>query len=285
MNSINNQTKDQNDTILKTEEKLLQKKCKIIGIYGLRNKITGKWYIGQSWDISNRWNEYRLLRCKRQKKIYNALLKYGYDKFETMIIEMCCPSIPQQMLDKKEAAWICHYNSVESGYNLRNGGSRGKHSDETKILMSKNGTGRQHSDETKKKISIANTGKIRSNAHMEAIKRANTGIKRSNATKSKIRNALIGKIKSEQHRENLSKSLKGRMLSEARKIQIGNFFRGRPIEPCVLANRIGKKRSEETKEKMRISNKKAWIKRRLDNEKTKQLYKVEVPIPLNTSTS
>ena len=52
------------DTINETEIKSANAEC--CGIYGLRCKSTGKWYIGRSVDIIRRWRDYEALRCKGQ---------------------------------------------------------------------------------------------------------------------------------------------------------------------------------------------------------------------------
>lgn len=46
---------------------------KIVGIYGLRNTITNKWYVGQSRNIYGRWRKYRFCVCPNQPKLRNAL--------------------------------------------------------------------------------------------------------------------------------------------------------------------------------------------------------------------
>ncbi len=118
----------QEDTTKETEKKCSNAKCS--GIYGLRNKVNNKWYVGQSAvSIENRWNEYhRPNRCKGQTKLYNALRKYGIDNFEKIVLEECLPS--QHILDSREDYWIRYYNSVEDGYNCRYGGANGRMSKE-----------------------------------------------------------------------------------------------------------------------------------------------------------
>jgi group I intron endonuclease len=132
----------------------------MIGIYGLRNKITEKWNIGQSWDIQTRWNRaYRLLHCKSQRKLFSALKKYGYENFEKVIIELCDEKVTQEMLDLKEVAWIKHYNSVENGYNLAYGGQAGKRSKETIEKMRIASTGKHPNKETLLKMSAWQKGR------------------------------------------------------------------------------------------------------------------------------
>lgn len=129
---MNNQEQNQKDTTKETEKKCLSDKCGDIGIYGLKNKITGKWYVGQSiTSIKNRWNEYRRINCYNQPKLINALRKYGYDAFDKVLLEECVAD--QSILNEREDYWIKYYDSVENGYNCRYGGANGKFSKEAKL--------------------------------------------------------------------------------------------------------------------------------------------------------
>jgi hypothetical protein len=63
-NKMNKKDCDQNDITKETENQSVKKEC--VGIYGLKNKTNGKWYVGQSAvSIAGRWNEYKLFRCKK----------------------------------------------------------------------------------------------------------------------------------------------------------------------------------------------------------------------------
>ena len=93
-------------------------------IYMHKNKINGKIYVGQTYQVpQERWGcqgkGYR--NCT---KFYNAIQKYGWDNFEHIIIEEVYA--PEEA-DKREQYWINYYNSVEDGYNLSYGGN-GLHS-------------------------------------------------------------------------------------------------------------------------------------------------------------
>lgn len=48
---------------------------------------SNKKYIGQTINIKTRFNRYKNLHCKNQRKLYNALAKYGFDKFKISIIK------------------------------------------------------------------------------------------------------------------------------------------------------------------------------------------------------
>jgi group I intron endonuclease len=160
---MNKQELECNDTTKTIEKQSLKKECSDIGIYGLRNKSNGKWYIGQSWKISQRWNRYKNLNCKKQIKLFNALHKYGYNEFECSIIESFDSSISQELLDARENFWIIKYNSVDNGYNLTYGGQGGKRSNETREKIRIALTGAKFTEERKCNISKSLIGKIPSN--------------------------------------------------------------------------------------------------------------------------
>lgn len=122
-----------------TKPKFLTDKC--CGIYGLRHKADGKWYVGQSVDIETRLNDYRKLRCSKQPKIYRALLKHGFNSFDVVLLENC--ESVDWILDYREMFWIKRLDSVKNGYNITHGGHNGRHmtgikkSEETKLKISK----------------------------------------------------------------------------------------------------------------------------------------------------
>ena len=177
---------------------------KLVGIYGLRCLKTDMWYIGQSWDIYDRWNKgYELMQCKNQQKIYCALKKYGYDGFEKRIIELCDENIPQEMLDLKEDLWIKHHNSIEHGYNIRPGGYNNHgwhHSDETKKKM----MDRASSFINIKKAYMSNIGRVYSPEHCLNIstKKKESARVTNNEVRTKIRSGVQKAVKEGRYRKN-----------------------------------------------------------------------------------
>ena len=148
---MNSPTNAQNDTTNETEKPLSRNVC--CGIYGLKNKTNGKWYVGQSVDINERWKTYRRYGCKRQIKLYAALIKYGYENFEEVLLETC-----QQLywiLDYREMYWIQKHQSLANGYNLTKGGG--------------GSWGRVLSDETKNKIRQSKVGQVLSEEHKKIL--------------------------------------------------------------------------------------------------------------------
>ncbi len=125
---------------------------KIVGIYGLRHKLTGKWYVGQSMDIEDRWSQYRRLRCKSQPKLYHALKKYGYDSFDKVVLEKCPRD--RHYLKEREDYWILQKDSINLGYNLVEARtSSGPRPKSVRDRISQTLRGHTFSDETIRKIS------------------------------------------------------------------------------------------------------------------------------------
>ena len=61
---------------------------KVCGIYKITSP-SGRYYIGSSGNIKNRWKDYFYLKCSSQPKIYNSLKKYGSENHIFEIIEEC----------------------------------------------------------------------------------------------------------------------------------------------------------------------------------------------------
>lgn len=145
---------------------------KICGIYCIRNMVNNKKYIGSSIDINSRWSYHKkVLKINKHDNPYlqSSWNKYGKNNFDFSIVEDCEQDISEDMLIIKEQTWINYYRSYdrEYGYNLRDSGRHGRHSEETKqkISKAKKGKyiginnpffGKHHSEETKRKLSEIN---------------------------------------------------------------------------------------------------------------------------------
>lgn len=124
-------------------------------------KITspsGKVYIGQTIDLVRRKSKYKRLCCKQQPKIYNSIIKYGWENHTFEVIELI--DYDKYLLNEREIFWINEYNSFNDGLNLTAGGDSKEVSEETKekIRLSKLGKpspnkGKKMTDEQKNKIS------------------------------------------------------------------------------------------------------------------------------------
>ncbi len=144
-----------------------KEKC---GIYLLTKKVTGKFYIGSSKDLSKRFKNYLspgyLKHTSRSMMVINkALLKYGYSNFKLEILEYITADKvferEQYFLDLLKPTYnMLKYAGTLLGY---------KHSEASKLSMSVNRKGKNnpmwgkssafkgktHSDETKAKIKLA----------------------------------------------------------------------------------------------------------------------------------
>src|ERR1700681_3759268 len=77
---------------------------KICGIYKITSP-TGRIYIGQSCDILYYWNaryKRKTLFCKSQPKLYNSLLKHGWQAHKFDVVEPCI----EEQLNEKEVYYI-----------------------------------------------------------------------------------------------------------------------------------------------------------------------------------
>lgn len=102
----------------------------------------GKHYIGITCvkPINRRWR--RGSNYKKQPKMYNAILKYGWENIQHRVI---AGNLSLEQANRLERYYIEHFDSVENGYNVSTGGG---------------GTfGIPCSEQTKQKISAANKGR------------------------------------------------------------------------------------------------------------------------------
>lgn len=93
-------------------------------IYKVTNQLNNKVYIGQTIQtLSERKNKHyykaRHEESNTKTHFLNALRKYPEEDFIWVVIDK---ADTQEELDKKEKYWIEYYNSVEEGYNTKDGG-------------------------------------------------------------------------------------------------------------------------------------------------------------------
>jgi group I intron endonuclease len=89
-------------------------------IYKLTNRINQKVYVGQTWKtLEERFNNGE--GYESCPYLYNAIKKYGIDKFSYEVIGIC---YNQEIADKMESVFIEYFNSRNRlfGYNLVRGG-------------------------------------------------------------------------------------------------------------------------------------------------------------------
>jgi predicted GIY-YIG superfamily endonuclease len=190
-------------------------------LYKISNLVNDKVYVGQtSRDLKQRFAEHKKLHsdCKHLNR---AMKKYGIDSFNIELITVCHT---QSVADTLEIYFIDIMKSVQNGYNIRGGGSRGKLSAETKRKISIARQGIIFSDETKKKLSLASTGKTYCHTSEAKLKislarKGKHFPKRkpmSEEQKKKISDSRKGMKFSDEHKKNLSLALKGKKYSQSK---------------------------------------------------------------------
>lgn len=122
-------------------------------VYGWKNKINNKWYIGiTKRDYKTRWHEHEINALssskksqEKLKKFYRAIRKYGLSNFEKHVLEIQNDNCSLKMLAQAERFWIKYYNSYSNGYNCDEGG---------------NGYGYKQTEEVRNKMSQNRKGKL-----------------------------------------------------------------------------------------------------------------------------
>lgn len=210
----------------------------MIGIYQIRNMVTGRVYIGSSLNIEKRWKNhiYRLRNNSHDNRyLQNSWNKHSASNFEFSVLEHVEDREKLIMVEQK------HLDTVNKKYNIntiagrppsregvsfsleqreeisrrvsgKNNPFYGKeHTKESKEKMSENSKGEKHpsygkkmSEETKQKIREARVGKYCGERHSQ------WGTTKSEETKEKISLSNLGKTRDAKTREKISNSVRMR---------------------------------------------------------------------------
>ena len=192
----------------------------MIGIY----KITSpskRVYIGQSVNINSRCIHYKNLHCKTQIKLYNSIVKYGWENHKFEVIEEC----EVHLLNERERYWQEHYEVIgKNGLNCMYVNTNEKIAvisqytiEKHKFYSGKNhpSWGKKRTPEQKERMSIAQK-KIKRKPMSEETKKKLSllrigdknpfyGKKNSPEVIKRIREANIGRKKSEYELQILRK--------------------------------------------------------------------------------
>jgi group I intron endonuclease len=136
----------------------------ICSIYVIKCKRNNKVYVGQTWNtIERRFKDH--LKGARNKnnnklpKLYNAIRYHGEIAFS---IEKIDEADTQLQADILEDFYILAANSIKNGYNVKRGGSKGKHAASSKKKVGDAKRGIPRSKEVMQRVSET---KIREGIH------------------------------------------------------------------------------------------------------------------------
>lgn len=178
----------------------------------LKNKINGKFYIGQTIRLIEKRFKAHQQKNSGCRAIYNAIKKYGWSNFEKDWYEC-----PDEDLNFDEDLLVREMGTLApDGYNLKEGGGNGKHSEETKQKIRKSHVGKTHTDETKIKMSEAHAGIPLSIETRQKMSEAQQGEK----------SHMFGKPRSDETRQKISKTLQGKTASEETKVKLSEARKG-----------------------------------------------------------
>ena len=106
-------------------------------IYGIKNLINNKIYIGKSINVNIRKKQHENAFNRKDgvnTHLQHSIDKYGIVNFEFLIIE----EVSLDTIDEREQYWIQNFQSFNPlvGYNKTMGGDGGNLTEETKIKIS-----------------------------------------------------------------------------------------------------------------------------------------------------
>ena len=185
-------------------------------IYLIRNKVNGKYYVGQTigekgFDgrysrlgegIERVYKHHKSIKERNErynKHLLRSIEKYGFEAFE---VNKCLDyAFSLEELNIKEKVYIQLYDSFKNGYNDTEGGEGVK--------------GYIPTEETRKKMSEAHKGKCVGKNHPMYGKHhtEETRQKMSEAKKGK-NHPMCGKHFSEEHKQKISEAHKGKYIGE-----------------------------------------------------------------------
>jgi group I intron endonuclease len=179
------------------------------GIYCIENKLNHKKYIGQTKQkfIKRYWYHLWSLRNGNHfnKKLLNSFNKNNEDDFIFYMVE---EEYDVDKINELEKKYIKEFNTIESGYNISEGGQE------------------QHlvqyvSAESRKKVGQLNKERM-------------TGKKLSEETKQRMREASHHQRQSEDGRRRISEAMKNRIVSDETKEKLRNANIGSKSPVAVL---------------------------------------------------
>ena len=214
---------------------------KIKGIYGIKNKINSKVYVGKTQvSFGDRWDNHKAkLRNNKHDNshLQHSWNKYGEDNFEFYIIEIINEE-DNEIYNIKEKYWIKYFKDLNLSYNMSEGGDGApgcRVSEHARKIIGeknrKNMMGRKASLETRTKMS---------NAHKRQWEEKTEEEKQAFRKKCKGNNA--GSIRDENLRKRISETLKKnptcRKYTDEQIIEVRILNEVLNIRPIDISNKM-----------------------------------------------
>lgn len=256
-----------------------------IGIYKITSP-SGKLYIGQSINIKRRFNYYKGLHCKKQIKLYNSLLKHGFENHKCEV----CYSLPNDtsidVLTCYEEFFINQH--LEAGFELLN-------------IQIKPGKPVRHNIDARERIGLAHRGKTISKevreAHSKRMKgrvSAFKGWKHTDETKAiiKEKRALQKNVKCKYGGTPWNKGMSGvykvsvpKIISEETRKKISKALTGKKLSPETIAKRTATLKKNGVKRRWTEEAKKKqserYLGKKLSPETIEKIRKTKAANKLN----
>jgi group I intron endonuclease len=158
-----------------SDESMSRTQKQIIGIYTITSP-SGYVYVGQSWNIANRWRGYRKSILKRQPFIAASINKYGLSAHKFEIVLCLIGNVTQSDLDSYEQYYMDLNRSLgRKLMNAREAGSRGRLCELSCAKISRAKRGKKASEAARAALSRAHRGLKKSETHKQNIGLANKG--------------------------------------------------------------------------------------------------------------
>ena len=216
---------------------------KICGIYKIMNVVSGRVYVGSSYDIAYRFRKHR----ERLNGGYHSSLRFqaSWDKHGSAAFTFTILEVVAQRSDLhvREQHWIDTLDATnpDHGLNVRGTveGTLGfVHTPEAVEKIRAAGTGRKHTTEAKAKMSAARKAgpkRTLSEAHKAAIRAGSKRWASTPENRAKISREKAGRVVSEETKRRQSIALTGKKLSDATKakLRLANLGKKRPPRSSV----------------------------------------------------
>lgn len=216
----------------------------MIGVYMIKNKVNGKYYVGSSIDVESRWKQHikgLTENTHSNKHLQNAWNKYGEFNFEFSVLE----ETDLQNLRKRETYYLKKLDCTKKGYNLIDDANFGLGVSASKAVRekiskacsgSKNGNyGRKRTEEEIQRIRDKRWGEGYVCKEYVPIRKTPEELAKSRKVAGeKIRKAKLGTHLSESTKQKLSDYRKGKKWSPQMKKHFSEIRSGEKNPNCKL---------------------------------------------------